>query len=429
MLSLSNMPGADNTGSTSQIPAFRAALAKSGRVIIESGTYSFDLTGDADTVLIPSNTEIECEPGVVFKWGYWGSPLFAIVNRQNVGLNLNGARFVWSGTFGTTSGARDTLGYGRAIPAYEWCAHIVSLGSEYVTIDGARCSGATTANNQNAFVGFRGKADGSLAEGNRVTNLFADDVCQGITWGEQKRFVIDRIKSGRYSNASASLYGMGHVLYVVIGSTPSEGGEISNIQDDGIALSPYTVGAHTVSLKSLKHTTVRNIHSQRVEGAVNLQNLENVEIDFRHYTSSEWDDKGCGPCFFVNPTVPNKYVSIRGTIVQDSQRDACGVNMGAITNPASNLNCTLDLNYTRTTDGSESNPAVAWSGNFGFARVTYQDRSGGAKSVINVVAGTDNAFYIRPLGPKPNPIVNSAPGNRNTFWSDTRGLPSMVSEQ
>ncbi len=166
--------GADATGAVSAVTAFQNmmtavdARTTARKIRIPKGTYLFTIASDADTILIPSNVEIECDPGVVFKWGYWGSPLFAIVNESNVKLKLNGAKLLWTGTFGVTSGSSDKFSFGKAIPAYEWCAHIVCMGSEYVWIDGARCAGNTTANVQNALLSFRGKSDNTTTKGNRL---------------------------------------------------------------------------------------------------------------------------------------------------------------------------------------------------------------------------------------------------------------------
>jgi hypothetical protein len=416
---------ADNTGGLSCVSPYQLAMAYltsigGGRLKIQGGTYLFNVTGDADTILIPSNTEIECDPGVVFKWGYWGSPLFAIVNKTNVHLKLNGAKFVWTGTFGTTAGSSDKFSYGRAIAAYEWCAHIACVGSDYVTIEDTQCAGNTTANNQNIFLHFRGKNDGSLSVGNTVKKVVADDVCQAIGWGEQSRFLIDDVRADRFSNSSAGLYGPAHVIYVVLGSTPSEQGTISNVYDEGTALGAFVTGSQTLSLKSLKKTRVTNIRSRRTEGVINLQNLQDVEIDFRHYTASAADDTGTGSVFFVDPTVANQHVKIRGVIVNEIQRDATGVNMAGITNPAMNLYCELDISYTRLTDGTEGNPAIAWCGNYGICTIRYRDNGNSRKNIVNVYGvSTDNDFFLHGSGVTPNPgVAIVAGGLRNTFYTE-----------
>ncbi len=412
-------------GATDEVAAFQSAmtaLASGGKFKISSGTHYFDVAADADTILIPSNVEIECEPGVVFKWGYWGAPLFAIINKSNVKLKLNGAKFLWTGTFGTTVGSSDKFSYGRSIPAYEWCSHIVSAGSEFVEINDGRCAGNTTSNVQNNFILFRGTSAGGLTEGNKVRNLHIDDVCQGVIFGEQKRFLIDGIDSDRYSNASGALYGAGHVLYVIAGTTASEAGEIRNIHDRaGTALSSFTSGAHTLSLKSLKNTPVSDIYSRRAEGAVNVNDLEDVSIDFRYHSAATDDDTTTGVVYFSATTNPNKYVKIKGEIIQDAQRNFPMVNLAGLTAGSSNLYCELDLSIVRTGDGTESASAVEWVGNYGSAKVTFQNKGSGAQKTIVTVNKTseDNNFYIRSMGAVANPrIALGATGtqSRNTFW-------------
>lgn len=418
------LTGADPTGASSSVSALQAAMSAlsangGGTLRIRSGTYLFAVNGDTDTIQIPSNVIVECEPNVIFKWGYWGSPLFAIVNKQNVRLRLNGAKFVWSGTFGTTVGARDAFGYGRAIPAYEWCAHIAVAGSNYVEIEDAACAGDTTANQLNNFLLFRGTNAGGLTEGNKVRRLLADDVCQGIIWGEQKRFVIDGVQSDRYSNASNALYGMGHVIYVIAGTTPSENGEIRNITDNaGTMLSAFTSGAHTLSLKSLKNTKVSGILSKRPEGALNFNALTNVDIDFHYFSDSSIDDTGNGVVFASDST--NSYVRVRGTIIQDVARNNCLVNLGAIASGSKNLYCEMDLKLVRTTNGAESNPAVQWVGNYGHCNVVHTNKGTAIKVAVNVVnTSTDNIFHVRGLGSNPAPRIGVSSGSRNTFY--TRG--------
>jgi hypothetical protein len=415
---------ADRTGASSCVTAFQAAMTElssrgGGKLYVRQGTYLFTITGDSNTIQIPSDVVIECEPGVIFKWGYWGAPLFAIVNKSNVKLKLNGAKFVWTGTFDTTSGTADKFSYGRAIPAYEWCAHIVSAGSSFVEIDGGQCAGDTTSNVQNVFVLFRGTTAGGLTEGNKVTNLVIDDVCQGVVWTEQKRFVIDGLLSDRYSNASDALYGPGHVLYVVEGTTASENGIIANITDKaGTALTAFTTGAQSVSLKALKNSTVYGIHSQRPEGAVNLDDLQDVSIEFRYHSSSTEDDTTGGVVYFIEPVTANKHVRIKGTIVEDAQRNFGGVNMLGITAGSKNLYCDVDITFIRAGDGTESVSAVEWVGNYGTCRIVHQSTGSGAtRGVINVKnTSTDNNFYVRSLGAVPGPRVLVTSGSRNTFW-------------
>lgn len=415
------LPDATAPTTVNRVADFQAAmtvLANGGGLLIRSGTYFFNVASDSDTILIPSNVRIDCEPGVIFRWGYWGSPLFAIVNKTNVKMLLRGAKFVWTGTFGTTSGSLDKFGYGRAIPAYEWCSHIISVGSEYVTIEGGRCAGDTTSNVQNIFIEFRGKNDGSVTEGNEIRNLVIDDICQGVVMGEQKRFVIDGIKSDRYSSVSNGLYGPGHLIYIIPGSTTSEAGTIRDIYDAGTALSAFTIGSHTLSLKLLQHSSVTDIRSRRSEGAINYQDLYNVQIEFRHDTADSNTDND-GSVYAINPTTSfNKFVRIKGTIVEDVHRDAAGINMSNITSGAHNPYCEVDLTIIKTGDGTGNNPSISWCSDYGHCTLRHTNKgSGGAKALITVVGASANSnFYVSSNGAVPNPRLTITSGTNNTFY-------------
>lgn len=414
--------GSDSTGLTSNVTAFQAAmtaLSAGGTLYIPAGTYLFTVTGDSDTILVPSNIAIECEPGVIFKWGYWGSPLFAIVNKTNVRMKLNGAKFLWTGTFSTTSGSRDAFNYGRAIPAYEWCSHIISVGSEFVEIEDARCAGNTTSNVQNIFVEFRGKNDGSLTEGNQIRKLYVDDVCQGIIFGEQKRFLIEDIESNSYSSASNALYGPGHLIYVIAGTTASEAGKIQNIMDRaGTAISGFVASSVSVSLKSLSNASVRGLYSRRAEGAFSFVDCTEVDIDFKYDNSATDADTNGGVVFASEPAVANSYVKINGSIVMTAQRNFSPINFGGITVGSKNLYCEVNVSILRNTDGTESTPGMLWVGNYGKAHLQYEGIGSGAAKIIIDAKNTsnDNNFYVQSSGAVPSPKVGVTTGSRNTFF-------------
>lgn len=413
--------GADPTGGLSCVAAFQAAMVEltargGGRLRVRSGTYLFTLAGDADAIQIPSNVLIECEPGVVFRWGYWGAPLFAIVNKSRVRLQLNGARFVWAGNFGVTAGTLDKFGYGRAIPAYEWCAHIAIMGSQFVEVEGGRCEGASAANVLNCFVSARGTSVGDLTEGNQLRNMHADDVCQGAAWSEQKRFVVD-IEGDRFSNASVALYGPGHLLYVTAGTTPSENGAIRIRDNAQVALSAFDGAGHSVSLKNLKHAKV-DIVSRRPAGAVNMVDLEDVEIDV-HWHSTATDQSSNGAIgMTAQPVVANRYVTIRGTLIFDAERNMPGFRSDSVVDGSKNLYCELDLTVVRTCDGSETLNAIQWVGNFGTCRLRHKNLgSGAARGLITVGSNSnDNTFHLVGGGTVPNPRVLIPAGSRNIVY-------------
>ena len=419
--------GAKGDGVTDDRDAFAAALLSlsGGGTLhvpyVNSGQYNFDILGDSDTLLIQSNSSIVCDAGVQFLWDYWGSPLFAIVNKTNVNIELNGAEFIWSGTFGTTTGSLDKFSYGKALPAYEWCAHIISVGSEYVSISGGKCSGDTTSNVQNVFIGFRGKNDDSLTKGNSVTGVVGNDVCQVITWGEQEQFSITDIKSLRYSNASNVLYGPGHVVYVVAGATRSKNGIISGIKDDATALSSYTSGSHTLSIKFAESITVSDVMSNRPEGVLAISDVRDSDIDIAWNDTASDDDTNSGGVYFSNPTNPNNNLNIKAVLVASSQRDMSPFSCGGVADSASNINCDIDLDITRTINGTESAPTVNWIGDYGSCDLVSRTLgSGGARVLVSVDKGSsDNNFRVESLGTVANPRVHvgatGSPSN-NTFW-------------
>ncbi len=266
---------------------------------------------------------------------------------------------------------------------------------------------------------------GSLITRRPRATGYPDDVCQGLVGSEQERFVIDGVYSDRYSNASNALYGPGHVLYVTAGATPSTDGYIANVPDSaGTAISSFTGGSHSVSLKYLSHTKVTGIFSRRSEGALNFDTLENVSIEGRHHSAATDDASGSGIIYAVNPTAGaqvNKHVKIKFEVIQDAQRDMSPVHLGDIATGAKNLYCDLDVTVIRTGDGTEATAGVYWAGSFGTARIIHQNKgSSTTKAVITVDrTSEDNNFYIRSLGSVPNPrIVLGSNGtqSRNTFW-------------
>lgn len=404
---------ADRTGGTSCVSAFQSAMvvlagAKTRHLVIPSGTYLFTVTGDSDTIQIPSNCLIECEPGVIFKWGYWGSPLFANINNSNVRWVGNGAQFLWTGMFGSTSGSSDKFSYGRAIPAYEWCAHIVGMGCNNVVIEDMSCAGETTSNNQNCFFSYRGAADGGLSTGNKLLRINADDVCQGAAWSEQDDFDLD-VVGGRYSSASNDLYGPGHVVYVTAGSAASKNGRI-RIHDKSTSRSgAYQNGGHSLSVKKAQNINAE-VSSVRPEGALNYQDVSNTRFDVDYRTSDTTAD-GNGPIFVVDPLVGNDAVDIKAKITFEASRNIAAINMGGVAASSSNPNCTLDADIIFTCNGSESTPAISWVSDKGIGTVRYENKgTGAARSIITADKGSSgNNFFVNARGSIPNPRVAIGP--------------------
>lgn len=415
------------TGLVNVQAAFESALtaAEGKRLVVPSGLYLLTITGDSDTLLVPSNCEILCEPGVIFKWGYWGSPLFAIVNKTNVRLNMNGAKFVWTGTFGTTTGSSDKFSYGLARPAYEWIAHIACVGSEFVTIEDVECAGSTTAKNINNFILMLGNADGSLTEGNTIRKVVANDVGgQVIAIEGQKNWRIEDIRGDRYDDASFALYGAGHVIYHTSNAStdPSENGIIDGVVDYGTMLGTYTPGSHTLSIKEANHLIVRNVLSLRDEGILNLEGLKRASFsNLRFYTDSTTDDTSGGAVYMIDSaSLICEDISFDGIdLVFDAQRDT---NCFAMAHSAGseNLRCSVsNMRIVRTCDGTESGPSILWRASFGAVTnfININKGSGAQRAIINCGnTSEDNVFHVRSIGAVANPRVVVSSGSRNTFY-------------
>lgn len=249
------------------------------------GVHAFDVNGDSDALVIPSNVWLTAVPGVKFRWDYWGCPLLAVVNVSNV--IIEGITFQWSGTWGTTSGSSDKFSYGLAIPAYEWCSHIAVVGSEDVRIERCSCEGlSSSANLQNNFINIRGFADRTQTRGNQVLHCKVADVAIGIGFGEQIGLLIEKIHCLRYHNRSTEIYGPGHVVY---GYTPhldvAPGNSfitIDGVMDEGVECESghsytwggytrnYVVGSQTVEAKFLSDSTISRVKSKRKEGVLSV---------------------------------------------------------------------------------------------------------------------------------------------------------------
>ena len=398
--------GADPSGKTSSVAGFQRAMARAARAVtsrvrVPAGRYRFDVGGDADTIRIPSGCTLECAPGVRFEWDHWGSPLFAIINVRRVRLACNGATFVWSGRFARTAGARNAFDYGTAIPAYEWCCHIIAMGSDEVSIEGAHCAGASTANTLNAFVQVGGKADGGATFGNTVRDLVANDVCQVLLFSCQRRFTVRNLRVGRYANASAQLYGPGHVIYATQGATPSEEVDIQDIYDAGVPIDPFSLGAATVSLKNVLKGSVRGLYSQRAEGVLSLRDCEDLDVELEYRSAATDPDTWVGVIYFIDPTRVNRRVRIKGSLTLEKQRNCILVNMAGTASSDKNRECELDL--TLNVDGGESTIAIAWVGVDGQARIDYRARSPDKTPVLlHLDRGAQrNRFDLKAAGSQP----------------------------
>lgn len=297
----------DATGTLDCGPKLKAAISLAAslniqKVYVPRGRYFFRITGDADTIQIPDYMHIECDDGAVFVWNYWGSPLFSMVNRTNVGIS--GATFEWGGTFGTTSGSRDAFSYGAAIPAYEWCTHIAAPGADNLTLENLKCLGTTTSNRLNSLALIKPKSDMATAVRNiRVRKIVVNDVSQGFLAGGMRDFLFEDIISDRYANDSAGLYGPGHLIYFIENGVASSFGLVRKIRDYATTqLSSYSSGAHTLSVKNVTDTRFEDVFSARPEGALNMWKTQRNYYDVRYNSSDTTSDSSFGIIYFSGTT-------------------------------------------------------------------------------------------------------------------------------
>lgn len=411
----------DSTGVASNVAAFQNGMAAlstlgGGKFRVPSGTYLFTLAGDSDSISVPSNVVIECDPGVVFRYGYNNSPLFVIANKTNARL-IGKPKFVFTSAYNTDSSSGTTrFGYARVGGNYEWRAHVACVGSDHCEID-IECEGSTTAKVQDRAVLLLGKDDGTLTIGNKVTAR-VNDVCQGVAAEGQQDFEIT-VHADRYSSASSAVYGPGHALYCTYTSAnaASTGGKISIIDLAGTQLSSYTTAAHSGAFRNLTNSKVY-INSQRAEGAFYFDKNTNVEYWVQQRTSSTQADTSNSGIQGIDTNGASADVTIHVDIQQlGAGRNQTAVGLAGIAAAANNLRCKVRGRIVRNCDGSESTAFVAWVGNYGSSNVECVNiGSGVQKTSVTNVLGDDNVHHIRALGAVAGPRVAVTAGNRNTFF-------------
>lgn len=384
--------GPANDGSADVKTALRSAIASAQagnyrRVKVPPGRYLVNIAGDADSIVIPDNVFLDCDEGATFVYSYWGSPLFAAVNRR-APWGIVGATIEWGGTFGTTSGSRNAFGYGAAIPSYEWCTHIAAVGSDFGRITDITTKGTTTANRQNSLLNIRPRSDGVTPVTNwLVENILCDDVSQGITAGGVKDFLFRNIRQFRYANDSGGLYGPGHIIYMIdSGSSglgvPSQYGRIENISDYAEdQLSSYVTGSHTLSLKNVADVEVSGLFSRRPEGALNIRTATRVRCaDIDYYSSSVTADAASGAIYFPSTRVNGTYyvntdVELRGRIRIATGRNFGPINMGGMADGFECVRLKGDLEVTHDPSGSESVATLVYVGINGDLRLLDRNTS------------------------------------------------------
>jgi len=398
--------GAVGDGVTDDGSAFRnalAALSAGGTLIVPTATYYFNVTGDATSLVVPNNVEIDAEPGTVFKWGYWGSPLLAIVNKQNV--SIKNIKFVWTGTFGTTSGSRDGFGWGTTTPAYEYCAHVLVFGSNNISLTALECAGATTANVQNNFISVNGKSDGTRSSGLQIFGITSNDVCQTIVGGNQTQFSISNIFSDRYSNASDPLYGPSHIVYATGGWAY---GIINGIVDLGTKLSAYTSGAQTLSIKTSNDVTVLNVQTKRDEGSLNYQNLNRCVFDgIDDLASVRTADTNVSCIFDVQATTTNN-----DNVFRNIRIFVDAANRGIISTPIAGIDTTKYSNNRWENITIKHEPDNAYTaaifylvGNTSFLQNYTYLNNGSADKVGLQITGDNITSGIKYAGARKSPRV------------------------
>jgi len=437
--------GAVGDGVTDNVASWQAAMTAlgvlgGGTLVVPYGTYLFTVTGDSETILIPSNVEVVCEPGVILKWGYWGSPLIAIVNKSNV--RWKGGKFVWTGTFGTGGALTDKFSYGRSVPAYEYCAHIICYGSDDCEFDDIECAADTSSNIQNIFISVNGKNDAATqSSGLRISNLRINDVCQGIVGDLQKQFTIENIHSDRYSNVSDDLYGPGHVIYATGGWID---GQVSHCYDTATPIIAPTVlqgAALSYQFKGINRCNISHLYSNRVDGALvfsaaaSTGDSNDNTIDNLHWTADRTPYTtglaGTAVAIIVNTTNEMSRNIFSNWFLFDQYNSGVGTSADmTIIEQAGNAyradnavdNVFKNINVAWTPDNAFSSPAVTLFGENSFFDFTFIDNGSQVKAIF-ILRGDDaarpsknNVLTIKKTGTEQAPELFSSTNCENNTW-------------
>jgi hypothetical protein len=275
---------------------FRAAIAAvkangGGRLRVprvDGGTYTFHIASEADCLLIDfENFQLTCDPGVVFKWDYYGLPLIAVLGARHV--DLGPIKFVWNGERSASPKTANHFGYdgeGILSPS-EWCSHICVGGSSFVRLHDISWEGSTPSNNlENGIAIWSGTASGPSGKadvvGNIIEDILSNDVYFGVIGHGLDRFIFRNWQSDRYISAPGHI-GPGHLLYL---SNSCTNGTIHNLEDRGTAVDPIAESsAWSFQFIGLQNTKVRNLRSKRVSGIVSILSkwadcLDNTFEDF-----------------------------------------------------------------------------------------------------------------------------------------------------
>lgn len=278
---------ADDT--TDNVAAFQAALAVletagSGDLIVPPGNYFFNITDDDHSLVVPSNVRIRAPFGATFRWTNLGSPLFAIVEAENV--TIDGITFTWGGTLADVSGSNtDRFGWTGTLANRDFLAHILCLGSSAVHITNCRCytvGDAPTVATEAfyTFAGFLPQSDDTTRTfGNIVSDCTIDDVVQGVFAVAQDGMIIRGLTSRRHPGNHPVGGGSGvegHLVYQSEngGTTRSRGTLVEGVTDLGQTYGVTTNRVDTtVQLKACDNAIVRDVTSRRNGGIASFANF------------------------------------------------------------------------------------------------------------------------------------------------------------
>jgi len=270
--------------------AFAAvAAAGGGTVWVPRATYTFNIASDSDTLLLPSNCDMLCEPGTILRWGQLGSPLFAAVNKENI--NIVGPIFEWNGTLvDVAGGTAGRFGQSMNINNRDYCCHVLSLGSNNVRIvrSTSRTQGDAPTLATQAFVifgGFYPSTDGTSNTGNGMEDCKIDDVIQGCLTINQHNFRFENIASRRFPGDNPIGGGVGtngHLFYNSWSATPqrSQNITIRDITDFGVPFGTIDASRADTSIqaKAIDGGIITGVLSRRPTGLFSFDGTINCRI-------------------------------------------------------------------------------------------------------------------------------------------------------
>lgn len=333
-------------------PALRALMTQGagGTIRIPRGDYYVAMTGDADTIMIPANTDVRCDPGANFIYDYWGSPLFGIVEVDNV--RFSGYTITYKGTFQTTTGNRTFKTWTMpGVPAYRYCTDIALLGSNYAEISGRHKSDVEThVNNGGIYVD--GPDDGTSFSYGHNINIIADDRCCSITSCAIAGFYM-KVVQGRNPQDSFNLYGSGHAIYDIIDRNSKDG--LIEVVDNGLYVDSLSlVASHSLSIKNATNVKSK-ILSQRSAGPLNYAQTLDCDFEFIWSYGGTVDNSSAGAIYYTGQGGVSYNNKFRGILdAYGSAHNSClfSTYQGATINAI--YNNSVDVAAARQVNGSEN---------------------------------------------------------------------------